>query len=165
MVANLKDIQRIYNEIPKEWDNENDHFFNYDLLDSESHFAHGWREVSIPEFDAETQKLSNEYLLVDDLVIKKAINLTGQELQAIEDAKIPMLLTASQIRQALVLMGKNPDDVVVAINKIPDATTKAILLIRFEYEIEFVRTNADIIAIANALNVDLIELYKTGGKL
>ena len=52
------------------------------------HFEHGWRDVVIPTI-TETQKLSNDFILVDDIVTKEVIELNGLELQAIEDAKIP----------------------------------------------------------------------------
>ncbi len=86
MKANISNIQKTYSEIPGTWEFEGVTYQGYEHF-TDLHFAHGWRDVVIPTI-TETQKLSNDFILVDDIVTKEVIELTSEELQAIEDAKV-----------------------------------------------------------------------------
>ena len=86
MKANILNIQKTYSEIPGTWEFEGVTYQGYEHF-TDLHFAHGWRNVVIPTI-TETQKLSNDFILVDDIVTKEVIELNGLELQAIEDAKV-----------------------------------------------------------------------------
>ena len=86
MKANILNIQKTYSEIPGTWEFEGVTYQGYEHF-TDLHFAHGWRNVVIPTI-TETQKLSNDFILVDDIVTKEVIELNELELQAIEDAKV-----------------------------------------------------------------------------
>lgn len=80
MIANLENIQIVYNEIPDTWLVYGVRIDNY--KQSEEHFRHGWREVVIPEI-TNLQKLSDTYILVNDIVTKEVIDFTEEEIQAL----------------------------------------------------------------------------------
>ena len=82
MKANLKNIQKQYATIPT---NLNAGIY-YVPTEVEA-YADGWRDVITPEYNAETQKLS-DWQVIDDTITKEVIDLTAEELQAIEDAKV-----------------------------------------------------------------------------
>jgi hypothetical protein len=82
MKANIIDLSKNYSNIPQTWGA----IFNYDL-DIEKHFSDGWRDVVTPDFNPDTQKLSDSWELVDDIVTKQVIDLTTDEIEAIENQK------------------------------------------------------------------------------
>jgi len=79
MIANLKNIQIVYNEIPNVWVVDGFEIHNYSQ--STNHYAHGWREVVIPT-TTNLQRLSSEYVLVNDIVTKEVIDFTAEEIEA-----------------------------------------------------------------------------------
>lgn len=165
MVANLSNIQRIYSDIPNEWVVDGEHIYNYNMLDTLTHFEHGWRAVVIPTFDTETEKLSSVYSLVNYEVVKTIVALTQQEIDDKEEALVPSTLTASQIRLAFLESGKSGADVISAINTITDLHRREVLLTRWEYEVSFSRFDADIIFIVNAINLVLKDVFILGAGL
>ena len=100
MKANILNIQKTYSEIPGTWEFEGVTYQGYEHF-TDLHFAHGWRDVVIPTI-TETQKLSNDFILVDDIVTKEVLELSEEELQAIEDAKIPIQVKNMKFRLALI---------------------------------------------------------------
>ena len=80
MIANLENIQIVYNEIPNTWIVDGIRTDTY--KQSEEHFKHGWREVVIPTI-TNHQRLSDEYVLIGDIVTKEVIDFTTEEIQAL----------------------------------------------------------------------------------
>jgi hypothetical protein len=111
MKANLENIQRIYSEIPYTFTYEGVRIDNY--AKSNDHYLHGWRDVVIPEITT-SQRLGNDYILIDNIVTKEVIIISELELQEIEFAKIAPLqkIVLDKIkRYSLALaMGKSIND-------------------------------------------------------
>lgn len=78
MKANISNIQKTYSEIPGTWEFEGVTYQGYEHF-TDLHFAHGWRDVVIPTI-TETQKLSNDFILVDDIVTKEVVELSEEEI-------------------------------------------------------------------------------------
>ena len=85
MVANISNIQQVYNTIPSRFIFEDVTFDNYQLL-TDLHYNHGWRNVIIPEI-TQFQVLGNEYILVDDIITKVVIDLTPEEIAEVKHNK------------------------------------------------------------------------------
>ena len=157
MKANISNIQKTYSEIPTTWEFEGVTFQGYEHF-TDLHFAHGWRDVVIPTI-TETQKLSNDFILVDDIVTKEVIELTAEELQAIEDAKIPSSVSNIQIRKALIKFGIMPSSITTTLYALPQKTQKEkikkeLLITMWEYEDKMFRNSPDIISFGASLGLD-----------
>ena len=149
MKANILNIQKTYSEIPGTWEFEGVTYQGYEHF-TDLHFAHGWRDVVIPTI-TETQKLSNDFILVDDIVTKEVIEITADELQAIEDAKIPSSVSNIQIRKALIKFGIMPSSITTMLYALPKKTQeekvkRELLINMWEYEDEMFRNSPDIIS-------------------
>lgn len=158
MKANIENIQKIYSEIPRTWEFDGKTFQGYQHFEH-LHFEHGWRDVVLPAFNAETHKLSNEYILVNDIVTKEVIELTAEEIQAIEDAKIPFSVSNIQIRKALIKFGIMPSSISAVLYALPDKTQeekvkRELLINMWEYENEMRRNSPDIISFGASLGLD-----------
>jgi hypothetical protein len=153
MKANIVDLSKHYSSIPQAWGA----IFNYHL-DIERHFSDGWRDVVTPDYNPATQKLSDNWELVDDIVTKQVIDLTADEIEAIENAKIPMRLKNFQIREGLIEMGIMPSLVDAEIEKLP-SPDKDIVSQMWNFRDEISRNNPYVIQLAEALNIDLKQLY------
>ena len=163
MKANILNIQKTYSEIPVTWEFEGVTYQGYEHF-TDLHFAHGWRDVVIPTI-TETQKLSNDFILVDDIVTKEVIELNGLELQAIEDAKIPSSVSNIQIRKALIKFGIMPSSITAMLYALPQKTQeekikKELLINMWEYEDEMFRKSPDIISFGARLGIDSEKLNK-----
>jgi len=79
MIANLENIQIVYNEIPNSWIVDGVQTDNYKK--SEEHYLHGWRDVVIPTITT-YQRLSDDYVLVGEIVTKEVIDFTAEEITA-----------------------------------------------------------------------------------
>lgn len=79
MIANLENIQKIYNEVPNVWVLDGKEIHNYSK--SEEHYKHGWREVVIPTIN-NLQRLGSEYVLIGDIITKEVIDFTAEEIEA-----------------------------------------------------------------------------------
>ena len=88
MVANISNIQQVYNEIPSRFIVEDVTYDNYNLL-TDLHYAHGFREVVIPNVN-ENQRLEGDYILVNGIVTKLVIDLTPEEIAEIQNSKIAL---------------------------------------------------------------------------
>ena len=89
MKANILNIQKTYSEIPGTWEFEGVTYQGYEHF-TDLHFAHGWRDVVIPTI-TETQKLSNEYILINDIVTKEVIDFTPEEIAEANKPKVQNL--------------------------------------------------------------------------
>ena len=163
MKANILNIQKTYSEIPRTWEFEGVTYQGYEHF-TDLHFAHGWRDVVIPTI-TETQKLSNDFILVDDIVTKEVIELNGLELQAIEDAKIPSSVSNIQIRKALIKFGIMPSSITTMLYALPKKTQeekikKELLINMWEYEDEMFRNSPDIISFGAGFGLDSEKLNK-----
>ena len=157
MKANILNIQKTYSEIPRTWEFEGVTYQGYEHF-TDLYFAHGWRDVVIPTI-TETQKLSNDFIFVDDIVTKEVIELNGLELQAIEDAKIPSSVSNIQIRKALIKFGIMPSSITTMLYALPQETQeekikKELLINMWEYENEMFRNSPDIISFGADLGLD-----------
>lgn len=88
MIANLENIQKTYNVIPNTFVVDGVRYDNYSQ--HTEHYAHGWREVIIPEV-AEYQRLSNDFTLVGDIITKEVIDFTEEEIEQFNASKIAEL--------------------------------------------------------------------------
>ena len=158
MKANISDIQKIYSEIPRTWEFEGVPYQGYEHF-TDLHFAHGWRDVAVPKFNSETHKLSDIYVLVNDIVTKEVTELTKEEIQAIKDAKVPQIVSNIQIRKALIKIGIMPSSITTILYNLPKTTPKEIvkkelLINMWEYENEMRRNSPDIISFGASLGLD-----------
>ena len=163
MKANILNIQKTYSEIPGTWEFEGVTYQGYEHF-TDLHFAHGWRDVVIPTI-TETQKLSNDFILVGDIVTKEVIEITADELQAIEDAKIPSSVSNIQIRKALIKFGIMPSSISAMLYALPKKTQeekvkRELLINMWEYENEMYRNSPDIISFGAGFGLDLEKLNR-----
>ena len=163
MKANILNIQKTYSEIPGTWEFEGVTYQGYEHF-TDLHFAHGWREWVMPTI-TETQKLSDDFILVHDVVTKEIVELTAEELQAIEDAKIPSSVSNIQIRKALIKFGIMPSSITTMLYALPQETQKEkikkeLLINMWEYENEMFRNSPDIISFGADLGIDSEKLNK-----
>lgn len=82
--------------------------------------------------------------------------------------EVPEKITASQIRQALILTGRNPEDVVNAISQISNDMIKNILLVRWEYETTYSRASDEVNQIGASLGMpqkEIDDLFIKGAEL
>lgn len=157
MKANILNIQKTYPTIPSVWEFEGVTYQGYEHF-TDLHFAHGWRDAVIPTI-TETQKLSNEYVLINDIVTKEVVELTAEEIQAIEDAKIPFSVSNIQIRKALIKFGIMPSSITAMLYALPEKTQdekvkRELLINMWEYEDEMRRNSPDIISFGASLGLD-----------
>ena len=163
MKANISNIQKTYSEIPGTWEFEGVTYQGYEHF-TDLHFAHGWRDVVIPTI-TETQKLSNDFILVGDIVTKEVIEITADELQAIEDTKIPSSVSNIQIRKALIKFGIMPSSITTMLYALPKKTQeekvkRELLINMWEYENEMYRKSPDIISFGAGFGLDSEKLNK-----
>ena len=95
MKANILNIQKTYSEIPGTWEFEGVTYQGYEHF-TDLHFAHGWRDVVIPKI-TETQKLSNDFILVGDILTKEVIELNETEIEGILNLNKETFLTKLQL--------------------------------------------------------------------
>ena len=122
MKANIQNIQKTYSEIPGTWEFEGVTYQGYEHF-TDLHFAHGWRDVVIPTI-TETQKLSNDFILINDIVTKEVVEFSEEELQAIEDAKVPIQVKNMKFRLALIKSGIMPSSIDSIITQMPEGAMK-----------------------------------------
>ncbi len=157
MIANLENLQRHLSQPPATWNGS----MNYRDASPERLYADGWREVVTPEYNTDTQKLSDEWELINDIVTKQVIDLTPEQIAEIEDAKIPIRAKKWQVREALIqLYGGNIIATIdTAIKQMPDPP-KTLILQMWEHREELSRTNENVIMLGQALNIDINEVWK-----
>lgn len=134
MKANLENIQKIYLEIPNTWINDGVRTDNYSQ--AETHYADGWRDVVIPEI-GQFQKLSDQYILINDVVTKEVIDLTEQEIR---DLTIPQQITSMKFFLGLLELGITRSMIYAGIN---DDTEFGLTELEKAKLIEVIRTATD----------------------
>ena len=96
----------------------------------------------------------NEAILTDGVFVE---NLSLQEIEAIEDAKIPNQISIMDFRIQLIKIGIEIQDIINTINSIPtdilSETEKKIILIKLEFASVIDRTDAEFIQIAELMNI------------
>lgn len=95
------------------------------------------------------------------------VRINGVLQASIPQPSIPPKVTRRQARQALLLAGKL-QMVEPAINAIPDATQRAMIMIEWQDSLEFERTRPSLIALAAAIGMtsaDLDALFIQAAKL
>jgi len=165
MKANISNIQKTYSEIPGTWEFEGVAYQGYEHF-TDLHFAHGWRDVVIPTI-TETQKLSNEYILINDIVTKEVVELTAEELQAIEDAKIPESISQMKLRKQLIISGISISSIDDLIQSLPQPN-RDLIYTMWEYAAVFDRNNPELNAMAQMLQItseQLDEIFINGNLL
>jgi hypothetical protein len=121
MIANLENIQLIYNDYPNTWLVDGVRIDNY--KQSNDHFLNGWRDVVIPEI-TNLQKLSDTYILVNDIVTKEVIDFTTEEIEAYNRSLIPKQVHNHKLRLALIHFGIMPSQIDAAIEAMTDLTMR-----------------------------------------
>lgn len=102
--------------------------------------------VSEQEFDFYQAKLVNGVFIE---------NLTSEEIEAIEDAKIPTQISIMDFRIQLIKIGIEIQDIINTINAtdVLSETEKKIILIKLEFASVIDRTDAEFIQIADLMNI------------
>ena len=171
MIANLENIQRIYLEVPNTWIVDGVRIDNY--KQSEQHFEHGWREVVIPTITT-YQRLSEEYILVGDIITKEVIDFTAEEIEAYNKSLIPSEISRMKFKIQIRRSTIYSYDIILeylknlAINETFTQDDKDELIDRLEDAISFNRHHKDFINLANMLGVsDEIkdEIFIKGNKI
>jgi hypothetical protein len=157
MKANLIDIQIIYREIPNTFIFEGVRIDNY--RKSEDHFLHGWREVVIPEINS-TQKLGNEYVLINDIVTKEVIELTPEEIREIT---IPAQISRMKfIMQVFITTQMKYEDIIIFITELPvnvlNDDNKYLILTRLGSCTHFERYSTDLLTISQMMQITTEQL-------
>ena len=82
-------------------------------------------------------------------------NLTPEEIEAIEDAKIPTQISIMDFRIQLIKIGIEIQDIINTINAtdVLSETEKKIILIKLEFASVIDRTDAEFIQIAKLMNI------------
>ena len=156
MKANILNIQKTYSEIPGTWEFEGVPYQGYEHF-TDLHFAHGWRDVVIPTI-TETQKLSNDFILVDDIVTKEVVELSEEELQAIEDAKVPIQVKNMKFRLALIKSGIMPSSIDTAINQMPEGAMKENIFTLWNFADYLERNDVSLNYMAGQFNISQEQL-------
>jgi hypothetical protein len=111
--------------------------------------------VSEQEFDFYQAKIVNGVFIE---------NLTPEEIEAIEDAKIPTKLRNFQVREALIEMGIMPTLVDAEIEKL-ESPDKDIVSQMWNFRDEISRKNPYVIQLAEGLDIDLKQLFTIGNQI
>jgi len=168
MIANIDNLQRVYNEIPSRYIVNGNTIDGYDKL-TENHFADGWREVIIPEI-TELQRLGDEFILVDDIITKEVINFTAEEIEAYNRNLIPKSISRMKfIIQIFITTGIKYEDIVLFITNLNfDESQKYVILTRLRSATHFDRNSSDLGMIAQMMGItseQLDEIFINGNLL
>ena len=116
MIANINNIEQVYNELPDRFVFNNTTYDGYKMCE-DLHFEHGWRDVVIPTITS-TQKLSQVYTLdlENNIVTKEVIEMSEEEIEELLTIKKETLLKKLQfyssdlrVRAKAVAIGKKGD--------------------------------------------------------
>jgi len=152
MIANLENIQRTYNDIPNTWIVGSIRIDNY--KQSNDHFLHGWREVVIPTI-TNHQRLSEEYVLIGEIITKEVIDFTAEEIEAYNRSLIPNQLSRMKfIIQVYITTGIRYEDIVLFIQNLNfDEAQKYVILTRLRSATHFDRNSNDLLTIAGMMGI------------
>jgi len=150
MKANINDLQTVFSELPSRYIYENTTYDNYQLL-TELHFQQGWRNVELPII-TEVQKLSDNYILVGDIITKEVIDLTAEEIAEKNKILVPANISAMALKLQLFDLDITDNDIFADIDSIPDSmfplVEKEKAKIKYKTATHFDRNNADLNLIA-----------------
>lgn len=146
MKANLKNIQFIYQSIPTRYEKDGIITDGYDKL-TENHFADGWRNVIIESLGP-NQKHAQNYILENDIVVKKAVDMTEEEIIAKKKSQVPEKVYNLQLRLALIDVGIMPSFVTSKLQEIEDEVDRERKIALFEFANFIERKNQDLISMA-----------------
>jgi len=118
MKANINDLQTVFSELPSRYIYENTTYDNYQLL-TELHFQQGWRNVELPII-TEVQKLSDNYILVGDIITKEVIDLTAEEIAEKNKILVPQIISRRQFKIALAVLGYNESKILTGVDTLPE---------------------------------------------
>lgn len=109
--------------------------------------------VSEQEFNFYQAKLVNGFFIE---------NLTPEEIEAIENAKIPTQISIMDFRIQLIKIGIEIQDIINTINAtdVLSETEKKIILIKLEFASVIDRTDAEFIQIAELMNITPNQIKK-----
>lgn len=161
MKANRIDIQKTYIDIPNMWVVNGVRIDNY--TKSDEHFAHGWREVIIPTI-TNHQRLSEEYILVGDIVTKEVIDFTAEEIEAYNISLIPQQVHNHKLRLALIYFGIMPSAIDMAIEAMTDLTMREKIYTLWNFAPMLERADTSLNYMANQFeisqgNLDQVFIY------
>lgn len=179
MVANIENIQKLYNEIPNTWTVDGIRIDNYSK--SNDHFLHGWREVVIPTI-TELQRLCDEFILVNDIITKEVIDFTPEEIAEYNQSLIPKELsrmkfeiqlyittTVRDENNNIVQLGKTFQDIINYINNLQMSNFyKNLLIMRLMSCVTLERDDDDLNALAPGMGItqtQLDEIFINGNLL
>ena len=171
MIANLENIQLIYNEIPNTWIVDGVQTDNYKK--SDDHFLHGWRDVVIPEI-TEYQKYGDDYFLDGDIVTKEVIDFTAEEIEAYNRSLIPSEISRMKFKFQIRRSTIYSYDIILSflqnltVTELFTQNMKDDLIERLEDAVSFNRYHPDFINIANELGIsDEVkdEIFIEGNKI
>lgn len=166
MKANISNVQKIYLEIPRTWEFEGVTYQGYQHF-TDLHFEHGWRDVVLPTFNAETHKLSNEYILINDIVTKEVIDLTPEEIAEANKPIVPESISQMKLRKQLILSGISIASIDALIQSLP-RPNRDLIYTMWEYAVVFDRSNPELIGLAQMLGLtseQLDEIFINGNLL
>ena len=180
MKANILNIQKTYSEIPGTWEFEGVTYQGYEHF-TDLHFAHGWRDVVIPTITT-YQRLSDTYILVNDIVTKEVIDFTEEEIEAYNRSLIPseisrmkfeiQLYITTTVRDEnnnIVQLGKTFQDIIDYINSLQMSSFyKNLLKMRLLSCVTLERDNDDLNALAPGMGISqaqLDEIFINGNSL
>ena len=156
MKANISNIQKTYSEIPGTWEFEGVTYQGYEHF-TDLHFAQGWRDVVIPTI-TETQKLSNDFILVDDIVTKEVVELSEEEIAEANKSKVPIQVKNMKFRLALIKSGIMPSSIDTAINQMPEGAMKENTFTLWNFADYLERIDASLNYMAGQFNISQEQL-------
>jgi len=96
---------KTWSSIPSVWESR-PNTINYNQLPESELYADGWRDLVIPQYDSNTQKLGTiQYDDVNHVVTYPVIDKTVEEIEAEQKALVPFSITPTQGRFQLNEMG------------------------------------------------------------
>ena len=151
MKANISNIQKTYSEIPRTWEFEGVTYQGYEHF-TDLHFVHGWRDVVIPTI-TEFQKLSDSYILVNDIVTKEVIALTVEEIAEANKQIVPIQVKNMKFRLALIKSGIMPSSIDTAITQMPEGAMKENIFTLWNFADYLERNDASLNYMAGQFNI------------
>ena len=151
MKANILNIQKIHTEIPGTWEFEGVTYQGYEHF-TDLHFAHGWRDVVIPTITT-YQRLSDEYVLIGDIVTKEVIDFTPEEIAEANKPIVPIQVKNMKFRLALIKSGIMPSSIDSLITQMPEGAMKENIFTLWNFADYLERNDASLNYMAGQFNI------------
>ena len=167
MKANISNIQNIVNDIPNRFVFENTTFDNY-KMQTDLHFAHGWRDVVIPTCDLNTQKLSDNYVLENDIVTRLVIDLTPEEIAILNTPVVATEVPNMNFRLSLIHFGIFPSLIDTAFEYMINSVEREEYMALWNFANTMERNNTKLINMALEFGINsyqLDEIFKHANTL